>query len=692
MRRLILIILISITGLYLDAQTNLDSLFTVWYDNSNSPEIRLVAIEEIMYSESNSLFYSNPDSLFVINQEELKLATHINNSYHIIRGLINKAAILKIKGENEESFKLYKRANKMAIEAKDNRALMYSYEGLADYHYTNNDLAKSYSNYMEAIDYAERINDTESKALYLLYLGYLNKSVGNEQKAIENFKASMELYLAVNLKQNSLFPLLELSKTYYKIGEKDSAKVYTNKCQELAKQSKDSVAYMEIIYLRNSRVNKDEGNYELAIKNGLKVLRMSNRLSKKLAHVNLADIYTANQDKANAIKHLNEAIALNKKDQIINYLFNVISFGEIYFDLNELDKALKYCSEGFQLAEEQKSNIHLEMACDCLYEIHQKKGNNKLALKYRNLALIYQDSLKIEDKSKALLNVSFNQEIILDSIAKAEEARLIQVAHEEEMATEAQQRNIAIGSGFLLLLIAGSVYSRLRLVKKSKALLQSEKDRSENLLLNILPADIAIELKEKGKAEARDYDMVSILFTDFKGFTEASAKLSAQDLVSEINTCFEAFDGIVGKYGIEKIKTIGDAYMAAGGLPSPSNDSVKNTIIVALEMQAFISKRKNKMEAAGKPAFEMRVGIHTGPVVAGIVGLKKFQYDIWGDAVNTASRMESSGEVGKVNISQATYEVLKSDSQFAFESRGKIEAKGKGEMEMYFAKLKKEKE
>jgi class 3 adenylate cyclase len=215
------------------------------------------------------------------------------------------------------------------------------------------------------------------------------------------------------------------------------------------------------------------------------------------------------------------------------------------------------------------------------------------------------------------------------------------------------------------------------------------------MLLNILPEEIAQELKEKGKADARNFDLVSILFTDFKGFTEASAKMSASDLVSEINHCFEAFDGIMEKYGIEKIKTIGDAYMAAGGLPVPTDDSVKNTVLAAIEMQDFIVKRKNEFDAqisspSGRlgGAFEMRVGIHTGPVVAGIVGVKKFQYDIWGDTVNTASRMESNGEVGRVNISQATYELLKDDPDFAFESRGKIEAKGKGEMEMWFVQLK----
>jgi class 3 adenylate cyclase len=207
------------------------------------------------------------------------------------------------------------------------------------------------------------------------------------------------------------------------------------------------------------------------------------------------------------------------------------------------------------------------------------------------------------------------------------------------------------------------------------------------LLLNILPSEIAIELKEKGQAKARKFDRVSILFTDFKEFTQTSEKLTATELVSKINYCFKAFDEIIEKYKIEKIKTIGDAYMAAGGLPVLTEESVKNTVLAGLEMQSFIDKTKAELDIEKEISFEMRVGIHTGPVVAGIVGVKKFQYDIWGDTVNTASRMETNGEVGKVNISGDTYEIIKSDPSFSFESRGKIKVKGKGEINMYFVNL-----
>jgi class 3 adenylate cyclase len=138
-----------------------------------------------------------------------------------------------------------------------------------------------------------------------------------------------------------------------------------------------------------------------------------------------------------------------------------------------------------------------------------------------------------------------------------------------------------------------------------------------------------------------------------------SETLSPKDLVSDLHECFSAFDHICQKHGMEKIKTIGDAYMAAGGLPSVNTTHAVDAIKAALEMRDFVAQGKARKQAAGLPFFEIRIGVHTGPVVAGIVGIKKFQYDIWGDTVNTASRMESSGEVGKVNISESTYHLVK---------------------------------
>jgi adenylate cyclase len=366
-----------------------------------------------------------------------------------------------------------------------------------------------------------------------------------------------------------------------------------------------------------------------------------------------------------------------------------MNLSSIAKDKNRNNLSLLYIDSAMALANKGKYLDYRSTLALSQSRAFEGIGDLKKALTSLKYHITLKDSLLDTEKVKTIseMQEKYESEKKERQIRELEVNNLNAVLREEQLT---RTRNIYLFTGLGILLLAVGLWRRLLYTRKAKASIQREKDISEGLLLNILPEEIAQELKEKGKADARNFDLVSILFTDFKGFTEQSAKLSASELVYEINQCFEAFDGIMEKYGIEKIKTIGDAYMAAGGLPVPTDESVKNTVLAALEMQAFISKRKTEMDAVGKLAFEMRVGIHTGPVVAGIVGVKKFQYDIWGDTVNTASRMESNGEVGKVNISQATYELLKDHADFVFESRGKIEAKGKGEMEMLFVSVKSE--
>jgi class 3 adenylate cyclase len=212
---------------------------------------------------------------------------------------------------------------------------------------------------------------------------------------------------------------------------------------------------------------------------------------------------------------------------------------------------------------------------------------------------------------------------------------------------------------------------------------QSEQARkkSDELLLNILPAEVAEELKASGSSAARQFDDVTVMFTDFVNFTQASEALTPQQLINELHTCFKAFDQITGSYKIEKIKTIGDAYLAVAGLPAQDNAHAAHVVKAAIEISEFMRDRKATM---GNATFAIRIGIHSGSVVAGIVGVKKFAYDIWGDTVNTAARMEQSSEAGKINISETTYELVK--DKFNCEYRGEIDAKNKGMMKMYFVK------
>ena len=213
-------------------------------------------------------------------------------------------------------------------------------------------------------------------------------------------------------------------------------------------------------------------------------------------------------------------------------------------------------------------------------------------------------------------------------------------------------------------------------------LLKQALARSEELLHNILPVSVAEELKERGRVEPVHIDSATVLFTDFKGFTIASERMSPRELVAELDGCFSVFDRITEKYGLEKIKTIGDSYMCAGGLPVPNQTHAIDVALAALEMHDSMVSMRAAREAVGKPFWDARIGFHSGPLVAGVIAKKKFSYDVWGDTVNTASRMESSGEPGRVNLSADAHELIK----YLFESeyRGMVAAKNKGDMGMYF--------
>ncbi|MBK8396603.1 MAG: adenylate/guanylate cyclase domain-containing protein [Leptospiraceae bacterium] len=217
--------------------------------------------------------------------------------------------------------------------------------------------------------------------------------------------------------------------------------------------------------------------------------------------------------------------------------------------------------------------------------------------------------------------------------------------------------------------------------------LDLERKKSEKLLLNILPEKIAIELKRNNIVTPVKYDSVSVLFTDMAGFTAIAEKMKPEELLTELDHIFSVFDSIVKKHGVEKIKTIGDAYMAVGGIPEVNQTNAVDSVLCALEFQDFMKFLQVKRKMEMKPFFELRLGIHTGSVVAGVIGHEKIAYDVWGDTVNTASRMESSGVVGEINISSSTYELVK--DIFVCEYRGKISAKNKGEIDMYLVKGKK---
>lgn len=347
---------------------------------------------------------------------------------------------------------------------------------------------------------------------------------------------------------------------------------------------------------------------------------------------------------------------------------------------------------------EQVAELSSALSSSHLNKSQNQETLNKERQKLVDIISTQQEAIKDmnERQAKDALML-LQQKKMVDSLSYLKKFDSIQLANsqmvlgqkESELKLKQSERNLLLALAGVILVIAAGLYNRFLNIKRNHAVLeeknriiQEERQRSENLLLNILPSSIAEELKTLGHANTRRYDSVSVLFADFKNFTSIAERLTPEELVSELDMCFRGFDKIISKYGLEKIKTIGDAYMCAGGLPDPYQSTPAKVIQAAFEMQNYLEVLKEQRMKEGKPYFEARIGIHTGPIIAGVVGEKKFAYDIWGDTVNVAARMESNSDAGRINISSSTYQLIK--DHFKCEYRGKISVKNKGEVEMYW--------
>ena len=647
-RRLIFLCLFGIFSSSLFA-TNLDSLYKVAGDKSQADTARLQALQSIAWDQLNS----NPDSCIAAGTRQLKLAQQKDQPKWESSAYTTIGAGYWTQGNYYAALEQYKKSLEIEQRIGNKKGIANSYNNIGIIYDEVGDYPKAVEYYEKSLLIKEEISDKPGLATSYNNIGVIYDVQGDYNKALEYFNKS----LAIDKELNNIGGMAE---TYSNIGQ-----IY-------GKQGNHSQALDN--YLKSVDYNIEAGN------------------KRGLANVynNIGNTYKRQGNYTQALDYLNKCLAIKKElgDQAgIANTYNGIGF--THLDKRDFRKAVEWCNKGLEKGEASRNINAQYQACGCMYEAFKrlKKYDNALAFLEHMLSL--EDSLKLDETSSKLQQlefaselklqeVEFKNQMVADSLKEEEEKLRVELAHKEEVKREAKIRNYILIAGIGILLLAFGLFSRLRFVRKSRAMIKEERDRSENLLLNILPEEIAKELKEKGKADARNFDAVTILFTDFKEFTQASEKLTAKELVEEINVCFEAFDKIIEKYGVEKIKTIGDAYMAAGGLPVPEMESVKHTVMAALEMQDFIVKRHDARAKEGKYSFEMRVGIHSGPAIAGIVGVKKFQYDVWGDTVNTAARMESSGEVGKVNISEDTYNLVKDEAIFEFESRGKVEAKHKG--------------
>jgi class 3 adenylate cyclase len=377
-----------------------------------------------------------------------------------------------------------------------------------------------------------------------------------------------------------------------------------------------------------------------------------------------------------ALKYNFEALKIVREiDDKDGETYALQGIGTAYFKLKDYKNAATFLNKGVLLAKEIGGLEMMKQSYEVLVSLDSAQGNHKDALAQYKLFITYRDSIENTENTKKTVTLQMNYDFgkKQDSLNAAQAKKDLIASNEKNK--QRLLRNGFIGGFAVMLLFAGIFFRQRNKIKKGKK-------KSDELLLNILPSEVAEELKDTGTSKAKNFDEASVMFTDFKDFTSISEKMAPEELVREIDTCFSAFDHIIHKYGIEKIKTIGDAYMCAGGLPVANNSHAKDLVKAALEIRDFMTNHNKEKVAKGKLPFEIRIGINTGPVIAGIVGVRKFAYDIWGDTVNIASRMESSGEAGKVNISGSTYELVK--DKFNCTHRGKIQAKNKGEVDMYF--------
>ena len=522
----------------------------------------------------------------------------------------------------------------------------------------------------------------------------LAKATSNKERTALNFDLAEAYYNANSLrsmkKVDRFKKVITISKEAERLAKQDGNKAMLAQVSWLLAKS-----YDQLTKLDTKRKSSHRSSRKTALTNTLNFAKQVGDFDLIVKSIEKkADIANTDRQKAKIYK---EGYAIfSSKDLSISKLQNDYNRTEVKLGKNKnaLEKEIERLRN--LKSDLEKRNVNLtESNKEAKREISQKetvirKKDEVILAKEDSLELAEQKAEEIEERAEEIReklgNVS-EENIYLKAAEEEARADVEQAradAAEKELkvqAVEQQRTYLGIGTGIILLL-AIVFYARYISKKRANHTLQEEQERSEKLLLNILPKNIAEELKHKGRTTAKKLENVTVFFSDFKNFTKIAEQLTPEQLVEELDKCFKKFDFIIQKYpDIEKIKTIGDAYMCASGLNGQSRYPF-NLIRASMEMQQALEELKQENIRQGKPYFEARIGIHTGPVVAGVVGTTKFAYDIWGDTVNVAARMESKGEIGRVNISESTYRLVK--YKFECEYRGKVDAKNKGLIDMYF--------
>lgn len=590
-------------------------------------------------------------------------------------------------GAADKSTECYQKALDISEEIDDKQGAVYNLRNLGHRYAEHSDLSQAMEHYQQALQTAKTINDQTQICEIYKDIGNLEAKFSNYPLALENYQQALKISEKSGDKRNSANILVQISWLYRNIDDKDKTIDFLNRSLKIYLELKDKQGASTVFsHIGNFYMNLPD--YEKSITYYTRSIELKKELNDESGltsdYFNMAGLYQFIADYPTALKYLKEASDLNLKlKSPVFKLFYLLNMGLLLQNAPDsilvsigIKPQLRYQTmvhqqkEALTLAKEIGDGNLLGQALNFLTSAYV--GNKDFKSAYYSLQ--FNNTLR-----DSIQGQNVKEEIVRKEVQSAFEKKADAIKAEQEKK-DIRQRNIRNTSfaalAVLLIFSIVSIRQRNKILKEKKTS-EALRIQSDNLLHNILPSEVAEELKAKGNTQAKFFDEASVLFTDFVNFTQTVEHLSPQQLVEELNECFTAFDNIIESNGLEKIKTIGDAYLAVCGLPVANPQHAKKTVQAALEIRNFMAARKRK-----ENTFDIRIGIHSGSVVAGIVGVKKFAYDIWGDTVNTAARMEQNGEAGKVNISETTYQLVKKDFECAY--RGKIDAKGKGEIDMYF--------
>jgi len=578
---------------------------------------------------------------------------------------------------NLDLLKLYEASDDKEQEVVCLNNIGYIYKYLYDFD-------QSLLYFTKALEVEEELSGDMINPVTMVNMAIVNQNLGNYGESLDLLMKVRD-QLAESGNENELARLDNLiAMVHYNLQDYHNASVYNRQATEMAAESGNDET-LKSCYLTASLIDEELYNYEKSLENFRNYLQLSNSIDS-LERENKREMI---QQQFVVEKTVKEIELLLLDDEIRDR-----EMQQMRLQAEAREQQLEILRTNNELQQVTIVNQNLEKNRALQDKLLAEEQLKNVEMEQERDSLIYREQIQTLELREAERVQEINQQEI-QLLTQEQEYQQLQLS-------KARSRNLfMVGISVLVLLVLLAVYRGLRFAKKANKKLAKQKEeiksnllvidherkRSDKLLLNILPVETADELKEKGSATPKHYDKVSVLFTDFVGFTHIAARLTPEELVLELNKAFLAFDEIIDKYNLEKIKTIGDAYMCAGGIPVSNETNPVDIVHAGLEIQQLMEEMKKEKELQNEPYWEIRLGIHTGPVVAGVVGKNKFAYDIWGDAVNTASRMESSGKSGKVNISGETYELVK--SHFDCTYRGKVLAKNKGEIDMYFVEGKK---